>query len=400
MPNNTATAIELAGDPIDDKQLFFLRFFSEVSIDDKVKTPEQIRKNRKVMNNVRKIKNEVKDLKSSDDGDSKQAINETSNEIFAQVNSVFKGVPGVELLPSNVFSEMKPLIFDLVSDVWEEFAPFIKDSKGIVKGAYKGIKGVSLYKKATKVISVADTQGQKTLRVVRRKIKATALEDGLLEFSFNSTTLVVNIITLGAASPATAIARAAKSICQWCINYIYRKITIARYKVFQKECMRMYMRKSSLTGLDCCTFFNKSIQDIPIVAMMWILHPLVSSKEEVLIGVLDLPAYKKRSFVKKHMRMLKYKFKKEPDKFVTYAPGSELAGSIYKSYEKTRKFARKYITKSGIEFVTLDTIYIAYLSQIKDGVSYLNTSKDEFEKALSKKDKLKLKLKEAKEYVS
>lgn len=130
---------------------------------------------------------------------------------------------------------MKPLIFDLVSDVWEEFAPFIKDTKGIVQGAYKGVKGVSLYKKATKVISVADSQGQMTLRVVRRKIKATALEDGLLEFSFNSATLVVNIVSLGTASPATAIARAAKSICQWCVNYIYRKITIARYKAFQKN---------------------------------------------------------------------------------------------------------------------------------------------------------------------
>ncbi|WP_299691930.1 hypothetical protein [uncultured Vibrio sp.] len=128
-------------------------------------------------------------------------------------------------------------------------------------------------------------------------------------------------------------------------------------------------------------------------------HPLVSSKEEVLIGVLDLPAYKKRSLMKKHMRKLKYKFKKEPDKFATYAPGSELAGKIYKSYEKTRKFARKYITKSGIEFVTMDTIYVTYLAQIKDGVSYLNTSKDEFDKALSTKDKLKGKLKEVKEYL-
>ncbi|UPR30386.1 hypothetical protein IS519_03610 [Vibrio crassostreae] len=399
MPDILNNSLEITGDPIDDKQLFFLRFFSEVSIDDTVKTPEQIRKNRKVLNKVRKITNEVKDLSKSNDSDNGQAVGDTSNEIFAQVNRTVQGVPGLELLPSNLFTEMKPLIFDLVSDVWEEFAPFIKDTKGIVQGAYKGVKGVSLYKKATKVISVADSQGQMTLRVVRRKIKATALEDGLLEFSFNSATLVVNIVSLGTASPATAIARAAKSICQWCVNYIYRKITIARYKAFQKECLRMYLNKSTITGLACCTFFNKSIQDIPVVAMMWILHPLVSSKEEVLIGVLDLPAYKKRSLMKKHMRKLKYKFKKEPDKFATYAPGSELAGKIYKSYEKTRKFARKYITKSGIEFVTMDTIYVAYLAQIKDGVSYLNTSKDEFDKALSKKDKLKGKLKEVKEYL-
>lgn len=398
MPLSSQNVLEIAGDPVDDKQLFFLRFFSEVSIDDKVKTPEQIRKNRKVMNKVRKIGNEIKDLNSSQDN--KEAVGETSNGIYDQMNSVVKGVPGIELLPSNALTDMKPLIFDLVSDVWEEFAPFIKDTKGIVKGAYKGIKGVSLYKKATKVISVADSEGQKTLRVVRRKIKAAALEDGLLEFSVNSATLVVNIISLGAAAPATAIARAAKSICQWCINYIYRLITIARYKKFQKECLQMYFRKGSLSGYEVAKFFNKNIQEIPVVAMMWILHPLVSSKEEVLVGVLDLPAYKKRSFMKKHIRKVKYKFKSETDKHATHAPTSELAGKLYKSYEKTRKFARKYIKKSCIEFVTMDVIYKAYLSQIVDGVSYLNVSKDEFDKALSTKDKLKVKFKEAKEYVS